>query len=133
MEALRPPLFGDDVTLRVLELSDAAAWLEGEDEEQLRWFELRAATLDDVHHAMERWRASWAQGGPVRHWGIWAVGGALLAGGVQRPNRAPGARLNLPVVGLHRRFDRLRTHRLLTATAGHHFQVSASLCRTVAA
>ena len=34
-----------DVTLRVLEVADAAAWLAGEDDEQLRWFEMPAATL----------------------------------------------------------------------------------------
>jgi hypothetical protein len=33
----------DEVTLRMLEVSDAAEWLAGEDDEQLKWLQMPAA------------------------------------------------------------------------------------------
>ena len=51
------------VRLRVLELSDAAAWLAGEDEEQLKWFQMPAASLQDVERAIEGWQDGWRDGG----------------------------------------------------------------------
>ena len=69
------------VNLRALQLSDAPAWLAGEDAEQLRWFQMPAARLADVERAIERWSAGWRDDGPVRQWGIWVD--HALAGGVE--------------------------------------------------
>ena len=64
MDSVGPTLRGGcEVTLRVLDFADAEMWLAGEDEEQLRWFEMPAASIDDVVRSIEGWRASWAQGG----------------------------------------------------------------------
>jgi RimJ/RimL family protein N-acetyltransferase len=76
------------VNLRELELSDAPAWLAGEDEEQLRWFQMPAASLRDVERAIDRWRAGWRDDGPVRQWGIWVD--ESLAGGVEVRVREDG-------------------------------------------
>jgi RimJ/RimL family protein N-acetyltransferase len=76
------------VKLRPLDVSDAREWLEGEDEEQLRWFEMPAASLQDVERAIERWRTGWRDDGPVRHWGICVD--EALAGGVELRVREDG-------------------------------------------
>ncbi|HMK13264.1 MAG TPA: RNA polymerase sigma factor, partial [Acidimicrobiales bacterium] len=78
--AAAPVLTDGRVTLRVLALADAAAWLAGEDDEQLHRFQLPAANLADVERAIRRWQAGWSEGG-LHQWGVW-VGGAL-AGGVE--------------------------------------------------
>lgn len=92
-----PTLNRDDVTLRALEVADAEAWLAGEDTEQLRWFEMPAASRADVVRAIERWRADWHDGGSMRQWGIWIDGGAVLVGGVELRVRHDG-RANLSYV-----------------------------------
>jgi RimJ/RimL family protein N-acetyltransferase len=83
MESHAPPILnGDDFQLRALSPDDAIAWKAGEDEEQIRWFEAPGpAPLKNVIAAIDRWRAGWASGGPVHHWGIWAD--ENLAGGVE--------------------------------------------------
>lgn len=50
---LAPVLVRDHVTLHTLEVSDAAAWLAGEDDEQLKWFQMPPAAIDDVVLAIE--------------------------------------------------------------------------------
>ena len=85
------------MNLRELELSDAPAWLAGEDEEQLRWFQMPAASLQDVERSIERWRAGWRDDGPVRQWGIWVD--ESLAGGVEVRVREDG-RANVSYVVL---------------------------------
>ena len=76
------------MNLRALELSDAPAWLAGEDAEQLRWFQMPAASLTDVERAIEQWSAGWREDGPVRQWGIWVD--EALAGGVELRVREDG-------------------------------------------
>ena len=76
------------MNLRALRLSDAPAWLAGEDAEQLRWFQMPAASLADVERAIERWNAGWRVDGPVRQWGIWVDD--ALAGGVELRVREDG-------------------------------------------
>ncbi|HTN78142.1 MAG TPA: GNAT family N-acetyltransferase [Acidimicrobiales bacterium] len=76
--AATPVLTDGRVLLRMLSLADAPAWLAGEDEEQLRWFQMPAATLADVERAIRRWQAGWMEGG-LHHWGIW-IDGALVGG-----------------------------------------------------
>ena len=64
------------------------AWLAGEDAEQLRWFQMPAATLADVERAIERWSVGWRDDGPVRQWGIWVD--HALVGGVELRVREDG-------------------------------------------
>ena len=90
-----PVLTRDGVTLRMLEVHDATAWLAGEDDEQLRWFQMPAAAIDDVVLAIERWRIGWIDNGPLRQWGIWVD--RELAGGVELRIRDDG-RANLSYV-----------------------------------
>ncbi len=78
---IAPVLVGEQCVLSGLEERDAPAWHAGEDAEQLRWFDLRPAELADVRAAIARWRAGWADDGPLRQWGIrWRE---QLAGGVE--------------------------------------------------
>jgi RimJ/RimL family protein N-acetyltransferase len=72
------------IRLRPVTLEDVDPWLAGKDEEQIRWFEFpRPARRQDVLQAVQRWQASWRQGGPVRHWAIVDRNTDLLAGGVE--------------------------------------------------
>ena len=51
-------LSDDVIALRRLSESDVDAWLAGEDDEQIRWFEFpRAATRADVERAIAAWQA----------------------------------------------------------------------------
>jgi RimJ/RimL family protein N-acetyltransferase len=123
----------DAVVLRVLDITDAAAWQAGEDEEQRRWFQFPApAPLDRVEAAIRSWRASWAVAGPRRHWGIWvapgdrADPGAELAGGVEVIDLGDGrARLSYVVFpdwrrrGIATRAARLATSWALDALPVH--------------
>jgi RimJ/RimL family protein N-acetyltransferase len=69
--------------LKPLVTTDAQEWLEGEDEEQLRWFEApRPARLSDVQNFIASCQASWRISGDHRHWGIRRVGSESLLGGV---------------------------------------------------
>ena len=80
--ATAPVLVDDGLELRPLVLGDAATWKAGEDEEQIRWFEAPGpAPIENVIAAIRRWRAGWADDGPVRHWGIWSDD--QLVGGVE--------------------------------------------------
>ena len=94
--------------LQVLELSDATAWLAGEDEEQLKWFQMPAASLQDVERAIEGWQAGWRDGGSIRHWGIWVDD--ALGGGVELRVREDG-RANVSYVV----FPAFRRHGYATA------------------
>ena len=122
-----PTLTAGDVMLRALEVSDAAAWLAGEDDEQLRWFEMPAATLDDVTRAIERWQASWQEAGPVQQWGIWVDGGGALAGGVQlRVRDDRRANLSYVVFPAHRRQGVATAAVMLAAAWGlEHLDIDA--------
>jgi RimJ/RimL family protein N-acetyltransferase len=79
-----PLLTGRIVLLRGLELDDVDDWLAGEDEDQLRWFEVpRRSQRDDVVRAISAWRESWKVGGPVWQWGICDRPSGTIAGGVE--------------------------------------------------
>ena len=65
-------------------MDDVSAWLAGEDEEQIRWFEFPgSATRADVERAVAAWQESWAREGPVRQWGVCVRPAHELAGGVE--------------------------------------------------
>ena len=81
-------LSGPGFVLRPLATNDALAWQAGEDEEQRRWFEFPGpAPIENVVAAIDAWRSSWKNDGPVRHWGIWEQPGDTLAGGVEIRDR----------------------------------------------
>jgi RimJ/RimL family protein N-acetyltransferase len=87
--AVAPVLSGEGFVLKVLDISDAQAWKDGEDSEQIRWFEAPgAAPMENIVEAIERWRAGWARDGPIRQWGIWVDD--QLAGGVELRVREDG-------------------------------------------
>jgi RimJ/RimL family protein N-acetyltransferase len=74
----------DVVFLRRLSKDDVDAWLAGEDDEQLRWFEFPGpATRAQVEHAIAAWQESWTHEGPVRQWGVCLRASEELAGGVE--------------------------------------------------
>jgi len=69
--------------LRPLEEGDAAEWLAGEDDEQIRWFEApRRADLSDVEAFISRCRESWETMDDHRHWAIRWVDAPEIMGGV---------------------------------------------------
>ena len=77
-------LTGETIRLVPVVLDEAAEWLAGEDEEQIRWFDApRAAEMPDVIRAINEWQASWRDMGPVRHWGIRPLDSNLILGGVE--------------------------------------------------
>jgi RimJ/RimL family protein N-acetyltransferase len=90
---------GDDVVLlQRLSMDDVDAWLSGEDDEQIRWFEFPGpATRAHVERAMAAWQESWSRGGPVRHWGVRVRPAQDLAGGVELRDLGDG-RVNLSYV-----------------------------------
>ena len=72
-----------DLELRPLEVDDAAEWLAGENDEQIRWFEApRPALLSDVEAFILRCRESWQTMGDHRYWAIRRVGAPEMVGGV---------------------------------------------------
>jgi RimJ/RimL family protein N-acetyltransferase len=78
-----PELVGTSVLLRGIRDEDVDAWLAGEDDEQVRWFEApRPARREDVERAIAEWQASWAADGSVRQWAIVDRVTGELAGGV---------------------------------------------------
>jgi RimJ/RimL family protein N-acetyltransferase len=84
-----PALVGDGFVLRVLKPSDADPWKAGEDLEQMRWFAAPGpAPVENIVNAICAWRAGWAEGGPLRNWGIWIDD--RLAGGVELRVRQDG-------------------------------------------
>ena len=83
-----PVLSGDGFVLRPLSTRDARPWHAGEDEEQRRWFEFPGpAPIENVVAAIDAWRSSWENDGPVRHWGIWVQPDETLVGGVEIRDR----------------------------------------------
>jgi RimJ/RimL family protein N-acetyltransferase len=77
-----PVLEDGMVVLRVLRPDDVAAWKQGEDDEQIRWFEAPGpAPLENIAAAIDAWRASWRTDDSVRHWGIELDG--EIVGGVE--------------------------------------------------
>lgn len=84
-----PVIKGDGFELRALAPSDAEAWKQGEDSEQIRWFEAPGpAPIESIVAVIEAWRSGWDDSGAVRHWGIWVDGG--LAGSVELRIRQDG-------------------------------------------
>lgn len=79
---MAPELVGASVVLRGLRDDDVDAWLAGEDDEQVRWFEARRSRREDVERAIREWQASWATDGSVRQWAIVDRATGALAGGV---------------------------------------------------
>jgi RimJ/RimL family protein N-acetyltransferase len=82
---VRPVILrGDGFVLRPLRVADAAEHKAGEDDEQLRGFEFPGpAPIERVTAAIEAWRAAWANGGPVRDFGIWDSATGALIGNVE--------------------------------------------------
>lgn len=102
----RGPVLDDgSVRLRPLALVDVVAWQAGEDDEIRKWFQFpRPSTRADVTRAIRTWRRSWAEGGPVRHFGAWSIDGDALVGGVEVRDRGQGsAYLTYLVFAAHRR------------------------------
>lgn len=96
----------DDVLLLTpLEPSDAAEWLAGEDDEQIRWFEFpRGALLSDVQRFIGECEESWRAGGDVRHWAIRRIGSTPILGGVDLRRVGDGeVNLSYVVFPPHRR------------------------------
>jgi RimJ/RimL family protein N-acetyltransferase len=86
-------LTGETIRLVPVVLDEAAEWLAGEDEEQIRWFDApRAAEMPDVIRAINEWQASWRDMGPVRHWGIRPLDSNLILGGVEVRDGGDGDR-----------------------------------------
>ncbi|HEY5439576.1 MAG TPA: GNAT family N-acetyltransferase [Acidimicrobiales bacterium] len=72
-----------DLELRPLELVDAAQWLAGEDDEQIRWFEAAGpAELSDVEAFIRRCRESWKTMGDHRYWAIRRIDSPEIVGGI---------------------------------------------------
>ena len=86
-----PELTDGVITLRVLEPSDAAAHLAGEDEEMWRWLTERPGTIEIVDAFIARNRESWESNGPIRNLGIWDVATGELAGNCEANLALPGA------------------------------------------
>lgn len=71
------------VVLQPLATVDAAEWLAGEDDEQVRWFEFpRRSLLSDVQRFIDESQTSWRSGGDHRHWAIRWVESAPIVGGI---------------------------------------------------
>ena len=71
------------LVLEPLVAADAEEWLDGEDDEQLRWFEApRPAQLSDVQRFIATCQESWRMMGDHRHWGIRRIESELIVGGV---------------------------------------------------
>jgi RimJ/RimL family protein N-acetyltransferase len=126
MEISAPVLVGEGFVLRVIEPSDADAWKAGEDLEQMRWFEAPGpAPLENIVNAIRAWRAGWAEGGPLRHWGIWIDD--RPAGGVELRVRQDGrANVSYVVFPFARRMGLASSAvRLATEWAFEHLGVRA--------
>lgn len=100
--------------LEEVEDSDAAAWLAGEDEEQLRAFEWpQGAQLADVQRAIAQWRAGWTTEGALRQWVVRAGDERALAGGLDLRDLGDWRNANLSYVI----FPPFRRRRLATGAA----------------
>jgi RimJ/RimL family protein N-acetyltransferase len=72
------------VILAPLTAEDATEWLAGQDEEQVRWFELaRQEQLSDAQCFISERMESWRTMENHRHWGIQFVDSRTLLGGVE--------------------------------------------------
>jgi RimJ/RimL family protein N-acetyltransferase len=70
--------------LSPLKSEDAEAWLAGQDEEEIRWFEMAGPSqLSDAQRFIAERIESWRDLGAGRHWGIRFVGSPVLMGGVE--------------------------------------------------
>lgn len=88
-----PVLDDGTVVLRVLRPEDVTAWKQGEDAEQIRWFQAPGpAPRENIAAAIDAWRASWRTDDAVRHWGIELNG--EVVGGVE-VRRRPDGRCNI--------------------------------------
>jgi RimJ/RimL family protein N-acetyltransferase len=100
--------------LTIITSADAAPWLAGEDDAQVQAFEFpHPATLSDVERGIERWRASWADGGPVRQWAVRVDEDGPPVGGVELRDLGEWQRANLSYVI----FPPFRRRGLATAAA----------------
>jgi ribosomal-protein-alanine N-acetyltransferase len=71
------------IVLSPLGPGDADAWLAGQDEEQIRWFEFpRYAEMEDVQRFISETRESWRNSSGHWYWGIRAMSDGSLLGGV---------------------------------------------------
>jgi RimJ/RimL family protein N-acetyltransferase len=72
-----------DIVLSPLVMSDAAEWLAGQDEEQIRWFEFaRPAELSDVQRFIAETMESWSVSSGHWYWGIRKVASLPIICGV---------------------------------------------------
>lgn len=79
------------VTLRCLQLADAAAHLAGEDDEQVRWLtEGQRSVPDRLPGWIESNQREWLTGGPRRHLGIRDAASDVLIGNVEANLALPG-------------------------------------------
>lgn len=98
------PVLEDGVLcLRPLTLAEVIAWQAGEDDEIRKWFQLeRPSSRQDATRAIKAWKRSWAEGGPIRHFGVWSD--RELVGGVEVRDRGGGAAyLSCLIFAAHRR------------------------------
>jgi len=122
------------VLLRRLSMDDVDAWLAGEDDEQIRWFEFPGpATRAHVERAIAAWQESWACEGAVRQWGVRALPGHDLAGGVELRDLGDG-RVNLSYVifpPYRRRGFAARASRLALSYAAQVLRASSAVIKIV--
>jgi len=72
-----------EIILSPLVMNDAFEWLDGQDEEQIRWFEFpRPADLSDVQRFISETIESWNTSSGHWHWGIRKTESPPLIGGV---------------------------------------------------
>jgi len=120
------------VGLYRLSLDDVDAWLAGEDDEQIRWFQFPGpATRGHVERAIVEWQDAWAQGGPVRHWGVRVIPSQELAGGVEVRDLGNG-RVNLSYIifpPYRRRGLATRASRLALAYAAQALGASSAVIK----
>jgi RimJ/RimL family protein N-acetyltransferase len=124
----------DVVLLRRLSMDDVDAWLLGEDDEQIRWFEFPGpATRGHVERAIAAWHESWAREGPVRQWGVRVRPEQVLAGGVElRDLGASGVNLSYVIFPAYRRRGlATRASRLALAYAESVLGASSAVIKIV--
>lgn len=100
------PVIEDGVLrLRPLTLAEVGQWHANEDDEIRTWFQFpRPSSRQDVTQAIKAWKRSWAEGGPVRHFGVWVIEHERLVGGVEVRDRGEGsAYLSYTIFASHRR------------------------------
>jgi RimJ/RimL family protein N-acetyltransferase len=91
-------LTDSEIQLRPIEIDDAAEWLAGEDDEQIRWFEApHGATLSDVQRFISDCRRSWEAMGDHRYWTIRRINSPEILGGIDL-RRLNGDEVNVSYV-----------------------------------